>query len=92
VHLSSTRASPAAHRKRAVAQPAGRRPFHVRHPWGRQTISDDRHRYDGPLDHLALDETDVAYVLDSGNAVFDTELDEDESSARGPEPAHCCVE
>lgn len=45
-------------------------------PWGKQTILGTTDTaYDGPLDSLGMNEEDLEYILASGNAVFDTELE-----------------
>jgi glycerol-3-phosphate dehydrogenase len=44
-------------------------------PWGRQTILGTTDTaYDGPLDVVAIEESDVAYILDACNALFPGEL------------------
>ncbi|HEV7208670.1 MAG TPA: glycerol-3-phosphate dehydrogenase/oxidase [Mycobacteriales bacterium] len=48
-------------------------------PWGRQTILGTTDTaYPGPLDAVALDETDLSYVLAAGNDVFAAALTEDD--------------
>lgn len=48
-------------------------------PWGRQTILGTTDTaYDGPLDAVALDASDLEYVLSAGNGVFDAALTEDD--------------
>ena len=48
-------------------------------PWGRQTILGTTDTpYDGGLDELSLTQADLDYVLTAGNAVFKTELGEDD--------------
>jgi glycerol-3-phosphate dehydrogenase len=48
-------------------------------PWGRQTILGTTDTaYDGPLDELAVEQSDLEYVLAAGNDVFDRALTEDD--------------